>query len=462
LTQARIALVLAALAGLSACDISQRLATAPTDPGNRFMALPADAAATWPDPDWWRAFGSEELDALILEAAANNRDLEAAVQRVAQAEAQTRITRAALFPVIDADGGLSRGRSSSTNGNSRTRTSYSAAISASYELDLAGELENLANASDTLLLATVYDRDAVTLTLTADTANAYFTLLALRDRLALARDTLDAARRVQGIVRVQATAGQASELEVQQQLSAVKSQEAAVAGLEGDERRQANALALLLGRRPETLSVAVPTLDRLQLPPIMAGLPSELLRRRPDLARAEADLAAAGFDAQAARAARFPVVALTVSGGLQSTEFSDLMSADGAIWSLAGAVTTPIFDAGRLEAGEDEAVARYQELAAVYSQSILAALQDVENSLIAVQAAERTFALRRDAYIAAREAYRIAELRWRTGATDFVSVLQAQQTSFTAADTLTQADLARFTASVSLYRALGGGWNQAG
>lgn len=452
----RLFLVVLMTVPLAGCDISQRLATDATQTGDRFAALPDDAATTWPSADWWQAFGGDELDRLIAEGAGNNRDLQAAAQRVAQAEAQTRVSRAALFPAIDANGGVNRGRSSANN--NRTRTSYSASLSASYELDLAGELRDRANASDLRLLGSVYDRDSIALTLTADTANAYFTLLALRDRLALAQETLEAARRVQGIVRVQADAGQASDLEVQQQLSAVKTQEASVAGLEGDERRQANALALLLGRRPETLAVTLPSLDELRLPPVTAGLPSELLRRRPDLGQAEASLAGAGFDAQAARAARFPVVALTASGGFQSSELSDLMSMDQAVWSLAGAVASPIFDAGRLEASEDLAVARYQELAATYSQSILSALQDVENSLIAIEVATQTFALRREAYIAAREAYRIAELRWRTGATDFLSVLQAQQTSFTSADTLTQADLARFTASVSLYRALGGGW----
>lgn len=309
--RARLFTALLSLCCLTGCDVSHRLLSSPTELGDQFAALPGDAAARWPDPDWWQGFGSSELDALIQEAAAGNRDLEAAAQRVAQAEAQTRISRAALFPAIDVDAGVNRGRNSSTNGNSRTRTSYSAAISASYELDLAGELRSAANASDTRLLASVYDRDALALTLTADTADAYFTLLALRDRLALARETLVAARRVLGIVRVQAGAGQASDLEVQQQLSDVRSQEASLSGLEGDERQQANTLALLLGRRPETLVVELPSLDQLQRPPIMAGLPSQLLQRRPDLARAESDLKAAGFDAQAARAARFPIVALT-------------------------------------------------------------------------------------------------------------------------------------------------------
>ena len=441
---------------LAGCDISQRLAVQPTATGDRFAALPADAPAHWPDPGWWQGFSSDELDRLIEQASQNNRDLEAAAQRVAQAEAATRISRAALFPSLDADASVNRGRTSSSV--DRTRTSYGAGLSASYELDLAGELRDRANASDIRLLGSVYDRDAVALTLTADTASAYFTVLALRDRLALARDTLDAATRILGIVRVQAGAGQTSDLEVQQQLSAVRSQEAAAAGLQSDLAQQVNVLATLLGLPPEAATVAEPTLNGLSLPPIVAGLPSELLRRRPDLARAEADLASAGFDAKAARAARFPIVALTASGGLQSTQLRDLVSIDGAVWSLAGAVTAPVFDAGRLRASEDQAVARYQELAANYSQSILSALQDVENALIAAAAAERIYILRQAAYVAARNAYRIAELRFRTGATDFLSVLTAQQTSFTAADTLAQANLARFSASVGLYRALGGGW----
>ncbi|HWL70973.1 MAG TPA: efflux transporter outer membrane subunit [Geminicoccus sp.] len=456
----RLLLVPVLVAGLTACDVSHRLVTSPTETGRQFAALPADAEQRWPEPDWWRAFGSDELDGLIHEVASDNLDLQAAAQRVVQAEAQTRISRAALFPSIDADAGVSRGRSSS-NSQNRTRTSYSGSIAASYELDLAGGLRDLAEASQLRLLGSSFDRDALGLILTADTADAYFTLLALRDRLALARDTLEASRRVLGIVRVQAAAGQASDLEVQQQLSAVSSQEAAVAEFEGDAQRQANALATLLGRPPGELAVATAGLSALTLPPVIAGLPSELLRRRPDLVQAEAELAAAGYDAQAARAARFPIVALTASGGLQSDELGDLLRLDQAVWSLAGAAITPVFDAGRLEANEDQAVARFQELAASYSQAILNALQDVDDSLVLVETARRSFALRQAAYRAASEAYRIAELRWRTGAADFLSVLQAQQASISAADTLTQADLARFTASVSLYRALGGGWDAA-
>jgi NodT family efflux transporter outer membrane factor (OMF) lipoprotein len=428
--------------------------------GERFANAPAEAEASWPDPLWWRGFGSAELDALVAEAQANNRDLRASAFRVAQSEAAARIASASLFPLVTAGATASRSQSAVGSGGGRIlRNSFSGTLDASWEVDLWGRLRAGAQAGDARLLASRFDQQAIALSITAQTATAYVQLLAQRRRLALARETLGIAQRVLAVVESQAAAGGASELEVQQQRASVAAQLAAVTELEGQERQALDALAVLLGRRPDQLTVGATSLSGLRLPAITAGIPAGLLARRPDLARAETELLAAGFDAQAARAARYPALSLTASGGRQSTELSDLLSPARNAWSIGGSLGATIFDAGELRAGEDAAVARAHELAETYTGTVLTAFQEVEDALAIVGVARRSFELREQAYAAASAAWRIAETRWRAGAADFLSVLTAQQTAFSAADALAEADAARYAAIIALYRALGGGWS---
>jgi NodT family efflux transporter outer membrane factor (OMF) lipoprotein len=427
--------------------------------GERFANAPEEAEATWPDPLWWQSFGSAEMNALVAEAQANNRDLRAAAFRVAQSEAAARIAAANLLPLVTAGASASRSQSAvSTSGNRILRNNFAGTLDASWEVDLWGRLRAGAAAGDARLVASHFDQQATALSITAQTATAYVQLLAQRRRLSLARETLGIAQRVLGVVESQVAAGGASELEVQQQRASVAAQQALVVDLEGAERQALDALAVLLGRRPDQLAVRADSLSGLRLPAITAGIPAELLARRPDLARAEAELLAAGFDAQAARAARYPALALTASGGRQSTELSDLLSPSRNAWSIGGSLAATIFDAGELRASEQAAVARAHELAETYTGTVLIAFQEVEDALAIAEVARRSYVLREQAFAAASAAWRIAETRWRAGAADFLSVLTAQQTAFAAADALAQADAARYAAIIALYRALGGGW----
>lgn len=443
---------------LAGCDLGPQLDAPPPEAAARFVNAPADAPAVWPDTSWWRSFGSAELDRLVDAAAANNRDLRAASQRILQAEAAARIAAAPLYPGLTANSSVGRARSVGSASRAVVSNSFAGSLAASYEVDLWRRVRSGVSAGEARLLSSRYDRDATALSITAQTAINYVNLLAVRDRLQLARSTLEIAQRVLQVVLDQARAGNASDLEISQQQAAVASQQANLADLAGQERQALDAVAAIIGTRPDLARVAAASLTTMTVPAVPAGLPSDLLRRRPDIAKAEADFTAAGFDARVARAARFPVLSLTGQGGLQSRDLSDFMTPERAAWAIGTALAAPLLQGGRLAAGEDQAVARARELAESYAQAILAAFQDVEDSLAASVASQQSFALRQTAYAAALRAYEIAEQRWRAGGADFLSVLQAQQTAFATADQLVQANLARFTAVVGVYRALGGGW----
>lgn len=425
-----------------------------------------DGAGQWPDAGWWRDFNSAELDHLIAEGKANNTDLRAAVARIRQAEAQAKISGAALYPTLGVDAGASRTRqgtatsgASSSRSDAIIRNSYSGTLTAGYQVDLFGA--NSANAAAALatLEANRFDRETVAITLYSDIATTYFTLLSLRDRIRLAEDTLRVAQEVLDLLERQRNLGISTDYEVAQQRSTVATQRATLASLRQTERQTLDALAVLLGRNPQGFRVEATSLNALSLPPVLAGLPSDLLLRRPDLRRAEANLRAANFDIGAARAARFPSLDLTARAGTQAASTGMLLDPATMVYSIAASLTAPIFEGGRLEGGEELSRARYDELVETYRGAILAAFRDTEDALSATGSNTQQYLYAQEAYDQAREAYRIVEARFRAGTVDFLDLLDAQRTVFAANDTLVQALLGRFTAIVDLYVALGGGWD---
>jgi NodT family efflux transporter outer membrane factor (OMF) lipoprotein len=428
-------------------------------------SVEAAGVGLWPDAQWWSGFGSAELDRLIAEAAANNSDLAAAAARIAQAEAQARIAGSYLLPTVGLGGDAGRSwtpNAVSRSGLSRASTmssSYSTSLQAGYQVDLFGTNAADAEAARERLAASRYGREAVALTLHAQVANTFFQLLAVRDRLRYAMETLRIAEDVLGLLERQSRQGLSSDLEVAQQRSSVASQRAAIPALQQAERESLNALAVLLGRNPQGFRVETRSLLDLSIPPVRAGIPSQLLQRRPDIRQAEASLRAANLDTVASRAARFPTLDLTVRGGYQSAALSSLLDPAGLLYSLAGSLTAPLFTGGRLEAVEDLSAAQAREILQTYYGAILAALRDTENALGATSAAEEQQRFTAEAQSQAAEALRIVDARFRAGTVPFLNVLDAQRTVFQADDALVQATLARFNALVGLYAALGGGWN---
>lgn len=416
------------------------------------------ADAAMPAADWWNAFGSAELTALIAAAETANPDLAIAAERVLQAEAQARSADASLFPALNLGMGSSRRESRPDGGEWTASDASSASLSASYELDLWGRNAAGREAAEAGLRASRFDRETVRLTLVAGVANAWFQLLSLRGRLAIARDNLAIAERVFKVVDSRVRNGAASSLDLARQQAALLTQRAGLLPLEMQERQLLFALAILLGRVPQGFDTAAASLAGLTVPHIAPGLPSQLLLRRPDLASAEAQLAAANANVVAARAALLPSISLTGSAGLASNVLLNFLSAPTATLTLGAALLQPIFDGGRLGAQADVAASRERELIAGYRKAVHSALADVEGALAAAGRLAAQEALQEQVVEQARVALRLAEVRYREGADDLLSLLDAQRTLFQAADQFAQIRLARLQAAVALYKALGGSW----
>lgn len=417
-----------------------------------------DGAGVWPDTAWWRNFGSAELDRLMGEASTGNQDLRAAVARVAQAKANAKIAGAAIYPTVGTDASVTR---TSRFGSTRTTntTNYQAGLSIGYEVDLFGRIHATESAALARLASSRYDQEALALTVSANVALTYFQLLALRERIALATESLNTSRRLLLLLDEQRRIGTTSDLEVAQQRVSVAQQSAAIPALRQVERQTLSTLALLLGRLPQNFEIAGQRLSAINAPPVMGGMPSALLFRRPDVRGAEADLKAAHLDIAAARAARFPRIQLTADGGTTSAALSGLFGPGSFLITLVGGLTAPIFEGGRLKAQQELTQARYEELMETYRTATLSAFRDVENALSGAAQYRLQLAAAREARAQAREAYRLAELRFRAGTIDFLTVLDTQRSIISADDSVVQAQLSQFSALVDLYKALGGGWD---
>jgi multidrug efflux system outer membrane protein len=452
---ARLHVTVALSALLGACSLVPDYMRPATPAPARFAAAPASAPAQWPSAAWWHGFGSGELDALMDEAMANNGDLGAAASRITQAEAQVQVANAALYPTLSAGATGSRSQSATAV---VAANNFRASASAAYQLDLFGGNVAGADAAVQRLTSSTFDRETVRLTLIGTVASTYFQVLALRDRIALSEDTLANANEVLRLVETQGQIGTVSDLELAQQRSAVASAQSGLAVLRGSERTTLNALAILLGRAPDGFDVTARSLDSLTLPPVLAGLPAELIDRRPDLRKAESDLRAANFDIGSAKAARLPNLSISFERGTAAATTGALAGPGTWLYSLAASLTAPIFAGGRLEGAQRVSEARLDELRQSYRQTVLVALRDVENALVTTDQTERQTGFARTALEEAQRAYRLAELRYRAGTATFLTVLDAQRTVFGNNDTVAQAMLGRFTSTVTLYQALGGGW----
>jgi multidrug efflux system outer membrane protein len=463
----RLAFLLAVLAtlALGACATSgSPSAPAPGMPGAWGESGASDAIAL--TRDWWRGFGSAELSGLIDAALSASPDMGIAAEHVRQAEAQVRIAGATLFPVLNFSAGTGRSETRPQGGSWSGENSSSAALSASYEIDLWGRIASGVRSAESSLRATRFDQETVRLTLVAGVASGYFQVLSLRGRLAIARENLVIADRVFTVVDARVRNGAASALDLARQQAAVLTLRASIPPLELQERQTLYALAILAGRPPEGFnagfdaagSTVAVNLTDLAVPRVAPGLPADLLTRRPDLASAEAQLAAANANVAAARAALLPGIQLTGSAGLASDVLLNFLSAPTAALALGASLLQPIFDGGRLRAQVDVAASRERELVENYRKFILAALADVEGALASGGRTADQETLQAQVVEQARIALRLAEIRYREGVDDLLTVLDAQRTLFQAEDQLAQIRLSRLQASIGLFKALGGGW----
>ncbi len=409
----------------------------------------------------------------MAQIASQNLDLAAAAARVRQADASARIAGSALLPLVTAGasatrsysgGGGGSGSSSSaasafgSGSRSTTTTRYSIDLAASYELDVWGLNRNNYEAARLTARAARYSLGTTLITTQASVANTYFAIVEAREALRIAEQNLESARRVLAVIRQQVMAGTAAGLDLAQQETVVAQQEATIPPLRQTVAQNTAALAVLLGAAPSEFEVTGQSFEGMDVPSPAPGLPSELLARRPDVLAAEADLAAANANVAAARAALFPSINLTAQGGFGSLLVGTLLRPEAQFYSLAASLAQTVFDGGALRGQVELARGQQEELLATYRQVILSALSDVEQALAALrETTEQERRLAEAERLAAR-AYSIAEGQLRGGIINLITLLNVQNTLFSARRNLSSARLARFQAAVGLFRALGGGW----
>jgi len=460
---ARVAAAIAAVAATGGCILTGDLPNPALDVPQDYKAARPGAVDAPPTLDWWRGFRSPELTALIEETQTVNLDIAAATARILQADAQARIAGAALLPGINANDQVTRSKSNASSGSNllvsgREITTYSSSLSASYEIDFWGKNRDAALAAEQLSTANRFDRDVVALTAMASVANAYFQVLAAQDRIRTAERNIASARRILEAIKQRQAAGTGSDLDVAQQESVLANQRAAVPPLRQTLAQNANALATLVARPPERVRVIGGSLNQIASPRVTPGLPSELLTQRPDIRRQEAQLALATANVGSARAQFFPSIQLTGQGGYQSVALAALFTPQAAFYSLAAGLTQPIFDGGRILGNFEYNKARQDELLQTYRKTVVSAFADVDTALESIRQTSTRLRLQRDVVASSRRAFGLAEQQLRAGTADIVTVLNTQSTLFQAEDSLIQTQLSRLLAIVSLYQALGGGW----
>lgn len=421
--------------------------------------VPAEAQAA--SALWWQSFGSPVLTGLIEQALQDSTDLRVAAERVRQAELALQQAGVSLLPGVGLSAGTSSTRSDPGAGDASTRRASSLSLSVSYEVDLWGRLAAGVQAGRADLQASRFDLEAARLTVAASVATSYFQLLAAEARLALAQDNLGVAERVLAVVQARRRNGTATELEVSQQATAVLQQRTTLLPLALQIRQTRSALALLLGRMPQAEVLPAPLNERLaglSVPAVAPGLPAQLLLRRPDLAAAEARLAAADADVAAARAALLPSLSLTASGGLSTASLLSLAHPASSL-GLGASLAYSLFDGGSRRTQVE--ITRSQRLVLVegYALSVRTALKEVDDGLGNADRASRQEAMQAQVVAQAQRTLRLAELRYREGIGDLLSVLDAQRSLFSAQDQLATLRQSRLAAALDLFRVLGGGWS---
>lgn len=455
----RLAAALLVAGGLSACSlIPQYERPAAPVPS----AYPVETEATQQPLSGWREFFPDQrLQALIAAALEHNRDLRIAALRIEEARAAYRIQSADLLPSVGVAASAARARTSadqSPTGTATTGSNYQVGLSlAAFELDFFGRVRSLSEAALAQYLATEEARRAAHIALVGSVANAYLAERGFAEQLEVARQTLESRQRSLELARQRFEVGASSALDLRQNETLYHSARVSAAALARQHAQAENALALLVGR-PLTELPAPQALSQVSIvSDIPAGLPSDLLVRRPDIRAAEQSLIAANANIGAARAAFFPRISLTAGVGTASGELSGLFDSGSGTWSFMPQLVLPIFDGGRNRANLDLAQVRRNVAVAEYERSIQTAFREVADALVARASLDEQVEAQRAVLEAQAERLKLAEQRFSAGVASSLDVLDARRELFQAEQALVQVRLARLTNSVDLYRALGGG-----
>jgi len=415
-------------------------------------------AASYADVPWWQVFQDPQLQELIRTALKQNYDLQIATERINQARAQVAVTRSSLFPQLQANSNFAGGR----EGHFQTKYNFLILTAdAAFQLDFFGKLRRATEAARAELLATQDARQTVILTLVSDVASDYFALLELDLQLQITRETVKTQEDSVKLTTLRVEHGVATKLDVLQAQQTLDTANAQIPDLERQIAQEENAISILLGNYPQSVSRGRPLVGQTLPPDVPPGLPSALLERRPDIREAEQVLVAANAEIGVAKAQFFPQISLTGSAGGafgRSSAFSSLMSSQLGIWSYGANVSQPVFTGGALKGNLKSAQSQYQQALLAYRQTIQRAFGDVSDALIGYQQLHEVRVRQEDTVADLQESVRLSNLRYSGGTTTYLEVLDGQRALFAAELTLAQARGNEYQSLVQLYRSLGGGW----
>jgi len=415
------------------------------------------------DTDWWRQFNDPVLNELIATALRENKDLLIAAARVEEYAGRYGIVRADLFPQVGAAGEYTRQRITETGENplatgyKTTTDAFSATLNAGWEIDLWGRIRRSTESARAQLIASEEGRRAVILSLVSNVASAYINLRDLDRQLEISRNTAKSRGDSYALFKERFAGGIISDLELSQNRSQYEEALASIPPLEKAVVQQENGLSVLLGRNPGSI-VRGKSIDQLTLPAVVAGLPSDLLERRPDIRQAEQNLIAANAQIGVAKAAYFPTISLTGAFGSASGDLGDLFKGPSKVWQYSVPVTMPIFTAGKIAGSVQAAEAIQQQALLGYQQAIQNGFREVNDALAAQNQTGKQLAAQKSQVDSLRQYAGIARLRYDNGYTDYLTVLDAERSLFNAELAYTQTQGNLHLALVSLYKAMGGGW----
>jgi multidrug efflux system outer membrane protein len=422
-------------------------------------AQSSNAQKSLGDEKWWTVFQDEQLQTLIRTALKNNYDARIAAERVIAARAQLGITRADQLPSLGVSGALTSVRQEKTSMSPVYRAeSGQLALSASWELDFWGKYRSATEAARADLAATEWGQKAVLRTLVSDVASAYFQLRTLDLELEITQETLKSRQESLRLTKTLADGGSAPLMDVRQAEQLVYAASTQIPALEKQIEQQENYLSILLGQNPGPIARGKKLTEQPLLPSIPAGLPSELIERRPDIRQAEEQLIAANARIGIAKAAYFPSISLTGAAGFQSTALTSLFSGPAGLWSAGPSLAQPIFEGGRIRNNVLVTESQQRQALLAYQQTTQGAFRDVADALVAYQKSRETREQQELLTEAAKDAARLSHVRYDAGATSYLEVLTNETNYFNAELSLSQARYSEVLALVQNYNALGGGW----
>lgn len=413
------------------------------------------------DIKWWRGYGDEKLSKAVEEALAASYDIKIASSQVDALLGQFDEAKSYLYPHINGSGSLTRqGVENSTNSNLKNgvTNTYAATLSlASYEIDLFGKVRRATEAARAMLLSGEYNRRVVNLSIAASTANAYFAVSSVEAQIEAAKENLKASEEIEKITLIKYEKGSVGESEWLQSKASSAAARASLASLMGQKASAEATLNTLMGRNPQRVDTSA--IDSIAVLKVSAGAPSELLLRRPDIGMAEQNLIAANAKIGVARGAYFPSISLTGMLGNQSTELNKLFSSPTRIWQLTPAINIPIFSAGYIAGQVKEAEAGREQALAQYKKTVVAAFNDADSAIGQNYYSKEQYSAGKQREEAMEKAFKQAKLRYEIGSISYTDMLLVQQSYLSARQQAITAKQAALSSGVSLYKALGGGWD---